>query len=209
MGSSDRLFNRQRTVHEVLGGGLVADVILWRRSKLTWGILVVTLAAWVVFEISGYTLLSLSSCVLLLLTTILFLWAKSAAILNRPSPPLPEMHISEDMMNDVAAFARTHINAVLLAFQNIALGKDTWMYFKVAISLLLISVVGSLTDFLTLGYTSLVVILTVPALYEKYEEHFDKYVMAGYGSAVQFYSKLSEGYRSKVQQWIAEQKKLS
>lgn len=55
----------------------------------------------------------------------------------------------------------------------------------------------------------LVVILTVPALYEKYEEHFDKYVMAGYGSAVQFYSKLSEGYISKVQQWIAEQKKLS
>lgn len=63
--------------------GTVADVILWRRNKLTWGILVVTLAAWVVFEISGYTLLSLSSSVLLLLTTILFLWAKSAAILNR------------------------------------------------------------------------------------------------------------------------------
>lgn len=72
----------------------------------------------------------------------------------RPSPPLPKMHISEDMMNDVAAFARTHINALLLAFQDVALGKDTWMYFKVAISLLLISIVGSLTDFLTLGYTS-------------------------------------------------------
>lgn len=209
MGSSDRLFNRQRAVHEVLGGGLVADVILWRSKKLTWGILVVTLAAWIVFEVSGYTLLSLSSSVLLLLTTILFLWAKSAAILNRPPPPLPEMHISEDMMNDVVAIARTHINALLLVFQDVALGKDTWMFFKFALSLFLISVVGSLTDFLTLGYTSLVVILAVPALYEKYEEHFDKYVMAGYGSAVQFYSKLTEGCISKVQQWIAEQKKLS
>ncbi|RVX05939.1 Reticulon-like protein B12 [Vitis vinifera] len=83
MGSSDRLFNRQRTVHQILGGGLVADVMLWRQKNLTVGILLVTLAAWVVFELSGYTLLSLVSSVFLLLVSILFLWAKSAAILNR------------------------------------------------------------------------------------------------------------------------------
>lgn len=60
-----------------------ADVILWRRKNVTVGILLVTLAAWVVFERSGYTLLSLVSSVLLLLIAILFLWAKAAAILNR------------------------------------------------------------------------------------------------------------------------------
>jgi hypothetical protein len=46
-------------------------------------ILLVTLAAWLVFERSGYTLLSLVSSVFLLLVAILFIWAKSAAILNR------------------------------------------------------------------------------------------------------------------------------
>ncbi|CAI9779241.1 unnamed protein product [Fraxinus pennsylvanica] len=51
MGSSDRLFNRQRTIHQILGGGL--DVMLWRQRNLTVGILVVALAAWVVFERSG------------------------------------------------------------------------------------------------------------------------------------------------------------
>ena len=50
---------------------------------MTVGILLVTLAVWLVFEKSGYTLLSLVSSVLLLLLVILFLWAKSAAILNR------------------------------------------------------------------------------------------------------------------------------
>lgn len=64
-------------------GSTVADVILWRQKNLTLGILLVTLSAWVVFEKSGYTLLSLVSSVLLLLMSILFLWAKSAAILNR------------------------------------------------------------------------------------------------------------------------------
>lgn len=61
----------------------VADVILWRQKNVTVGILLVALASLVVFERWGYTLLSLVSSVLLLLLTILFLWAKSAAILNR------------------------------------------------------------------------------------------------------------------------------
>lgn len=61
----------------------VADVILWRQKNLSLGILMVTFTAWVVFERSGYTLLSLVSSILLLLFAILFLWAKSAAILNR------------------------------------------------------------------------------------------------------------------------------
>lgn len=73
---------------------------------------------------------------------------------NRPTPPLPELQLSEDAANYLAALARTHINATLSAFQNMALGKDSTMYFRVAGWLLLISVIGSLTNFLTLGYTS-------------------------------------------------------
>jgi hypothetical protein len=61
----------------------VADVMLWKRRHVTIGTLLGTLAAWVVFEVSGYTLLSLLSNVLLLLLTILFVWAKAAQILNR------------------------------------------------------------------------------------------------------------------------------
>lgn len=68
--------------------------MLWRRKNVTIGILVVTLGAWVVFEISGYTLLSLVSSVFLLLFTILFLWAKSAAILNRLLPLACSQHLT-------------------------------------------------------------------------------------------------------------------
>ena len=50
---------------------------------MTVGILLGTLAAWALFELSGYTLLSLVSNVLLLLFSVLFVWAKSAEILNR------------------------------------------------------------------------------------------------------------------------------
>ncbi|KAK1563316.1 hypothetical protein Q3G72_025875 [Acer saccharum] len=209
MASSDRLFNRQRTIHDVLGGGLVADVILWRRKNLTVGILLVTLAAWLVFERSGYTLLSLVSSVLLLLCAILFLWAKSAAILNRPAPPLPELHLSEEMANEVTAFVRTHVNDLLSAFLDIALGRNSSLFFKVALCLWLISFVGGLTDFLTLGYTSLVIVLTLPAFYERYEDHVDKYTIMGYRKLKQLYVKFNEQFVNRVRKWILETKKLS
>ncbi|TYJ40088.1 hypothetical protein E1A91_A04G115400v1 [Gossypium mustelinum] len=209
MGSSNRLFNRQKTVHEILGGGLVADVMLWRRGNLTMGILLVTLAAWVVFEKSGYTLLSLVSNVLLLLIGILFLWAKSAAILNRPAPPLPELYLSEETVNEMGAFIRAQVNDILSASKDIALGKDARLFFKVAGYLLLISLVGGLTDFLTLGYTSLVVVLTVPALYERYEDYIDSYTILGYRKMQQLYVKFDSKFVNRFRKWILEKQKLS
>ncbi|XP_021897410.1 reticulon-like protein B12 [Carica papaya] len=209
MGSPDRLFNRQRTVHEILGGGLAADVMLWRRKNLTVGILLVTLAAWMVFEKSGYTLLSLVSSVLLLLIVILFLWAKSAAILNRPAPPLPELHLSEEIVNEVSAFIRTHLNNLLSVSQDIALGKNPRMFFRVAAYLWLISFVGGLTDFLTLAYTSLVIILTIPALYDRYEDYIDRYVMVGYRKVHHLFSKFNVECIGRVRKWVLEKKKLS
>ncbi|KAF2306347.1 hypothetical protein GH714_016867 [Hevea brasiliensis] len=209
MGSSNRLFNRQKTVHEIFGGGFVADIILWRRKNVTVGILLVALASWVVFGRSGYTLLSLVSSVLLLLLTILFLWAKSAAILNRPSPPLPELHLSEEMVNEVAAFIRTHLNALLSVSQDIALGKDTNLFFQVAGYLLLISIVGGLADFLTLGYTSLLIILTIPALYERYQDFIDKYVDTVCKKSQQLYVKFDMQCIGRIRKWILEKQKLS
>ncbi|KAL2510010.1 Reticulon-like protein B12 [Forsythia ovata] len=209
MGSSDRLFNRERTIHQILGGGHVADMMLWRQKNLTVGILVVTLAAWVVFERSGYTLLSLTSSVFLLLFTILFLWAKSAAILNRPAPPLPNLYLSEEIMNEAAAFIGNHINVLLHVSEDIALGRDSRMFVKVALSLLLISVIGSLTDFFTLIYTGLVIVLTVPALYERYEDHIDRYALTGYKNSQQLFVRFDAQCISMVQKWILEKKKLS
>ncbi|KAK6943071.1 Reticulon [Dillenia turbinata] len=209
MGSTDRLFNRQKTVHEILGGGLVADVILWRQKDRTMAILMVTLVAWVVFERSGYTLLSLVSNVLLLLFVILFLWSKSAAVINRPAPPLPELYLSEEMVNEASAFIRIHVNSLLSTSKDIAVGKDSGMFFKLAGSLMLISLVGGLTDFLTLGYTSLLIVLILPALYERYEDHTDHFVMIGCQKLQHLYMKFDVECISKVWSWIQGKRKLS
>lgn len=193
----------------MLGGGLLADVILWRRRHITVGILLGTFAAWVIFELSRYTLLSLVSRVLLLLVTILFLWAKAAGVLNRPPPPLPELLITEEDAHQAADFFRTKINIILSASRDISLGRDSSLFFKVAACLGLISIVSSWTDFLTLAYSSLAVTLTIPVLYEKYEDIIDKYVLLAYVKLRLLYVKLDEDCLRKVKKWILENRKLS
>lgn len=190
--SSDRLFNRQRTIHQLLGGGFVADLVLWRQVNVTLGFLLIILSVWFVFERSGHTLISLCSSVLLLLMTILFVWSKAAALLNRPPPPLPEVYLREELVAEVGELVRTQINHLIKVCRNVALGKDSKLYLRVAACLLLLGVVGGLTDIVSLCYICLLVLLTIPVLYERFEELVDKYLMYADRTLQRFYVKLDE-----------------
>jgi reticulon-3 len=64
------------------------------------------------------------------------------------------MKISDESMSEAAEMVGSFINKVLKDFENIALGKDNSLFYKVAFVLLLASIVGRLTDLITLVYTS-------------------------------------------------------
>lgn len=55
----------------------------------------------------------------------------------------------------------------------------------------------------------LVIVLTVPVLYEKYEDQIDKYVLLAYRKSMQFYLFLNQEYICKVKHWIMEKQKIS
>eukprot|EP01018_Ginkgo_biloba_P002360 Gb_33890 [translate_table: standard] len=203
-----RLFNRQKTIHEILGGGKFADVILWKRRNICIGILVAASAAWVLFEQSGYTLLSLVTNVLLLLVAILFIWANAATLLHRPPPPLPELELSEEMVNNAAASIRVRINYALAVAHDIALGKDLKLFFKVVFCLWLLSIFGGWFNFLTLAYISLLVSLTIPALYNKYEDHVDRNAEIAQKEIIKHYRKLDENFLSKLSKGFSKEKKM-
>ncbi|KAF5467506.1 hypothetical protein F2P56_017326 [Juglans regia] len=174
-GSGYRLFGRQASVHQCMGGGQAADILLWKRWNVSLGIIAVATVAWLLFERSGLSFLSICSDVLLILIVLLFLHANYAVFRDRQLQTLPELVLSEEMVNNAAASFRVKINNVLLMAHDITLGKDFRLFSKVVVCVWLLSVVGSFFSFFTIAYIGTIIFITVPALYSKYEEHVDRY----------------------------------
>ncbi|KAF5745591.1 reticulon-like protein B11 [Tripterygium wilfordii] len=172
MGESNT--NCRISVHQALGGGSVADVLLWKR----WGGALLTLGSattlWFLFERAGYNLLSFVANVLLLLVVILFVWAKSATLLNRPLPPIPNLEISEDTVAKASGVTRVYINYALSIAHDIAIERNFKLFLQVAICLWLGSYIGGLCNFLTLVYVGVLLSFSLPMLYDKYQDWIDE-----------------------------------
>ncbi|CAN6977513.1 unnamed protein product [Brassica rapa subsp. trilocularis] len=106
------------------------------------------------------------------------------------------------MAEEASKFLRIHVNKLLQVSYDIAMGRDSELFIRVAVYLFLIAFIGSLMDFQTLCHTGVLVVMAVPAFYERYEDCID-------GSIVLIYNKAKELYlRFKI--WAyPEHKKLS
>ncbi|XP_008796064.1 reticulon-like protein B2 [Phoenix dactylifera] len=170
-----RLFGRERSVHNVLGGGKPADVFLWRNKKISAGVIGGATAVWVLFELLEYHLLSLVCHCLILSLAILFLWSNASTFINKAPPRIPEASIPEDLAVNVALSLRYEINRAFAVLREIASGRDLKKFLVVIAGLWVLSILGSCCNFLTLFYTMLVTLHTVPVLYEKYEDKVDSF----------------------------------
>lgn len=146
--------------------------------------------------------------VLLLLVVILFFWAKSASLLNRPLPPLPNLEITDKTVVLVADEMRVWVNHVLLIARDIAIGRSLILFVKVACGLWLVSYIGSLFNFLTLVYIGVLFSLSVPVLYEKYQGHIDEKLFATHKIIQAQYRKIDENVLKKIPGSLNKEKKI-
>lgn len=191
-----------------VGGFAVWDVLLWRRGRadVSACLLAGTVSSWLLLY-GGYTLVSLASNVLLLLLTVLFLWAKAARLLNRPQPPVPELRVPQQAVDEAAALLRSALDAASDAFRDIALGRDSLLFYRAFLCLWSVSIVGSVTDFPTACYASVVAALTIPALYHRHQECIATYMSFAYMNLRMYemaYERLSMKCFLKVRDWTME-----
>ncbi|KAK7821944.1 reticulon-like protein b16 [Quercus suber] len=223
--SAYRLFGRQGTIHRFMGGA--ADILLWKQRTASFGVIVVATVAWLLFERSGLSFLSICSDVLLILIILLFLRANYNVIRDRQLQTLPELVLSEEMVNNAAASFRVKINNVLHMAHDITLGKDFRLFFKCALCTLLIhlrnsltyyyvlqvvvcmwlmSVIGSYFSFFTLAYIGTIISITVPALYSKYEEPVDRYCGIIHRQFSKHYKIVDDGVFSRLPRSFSKNK---
>lgn len=170
-----RIFGREKPVHQVLGGGKLADVFLWKNKKVSGMVFGGATAIWLLFEVMEYYFLTLVCHGLIVLLVIMFLWSNATAFINKSPPKIPEVSISEELVREVAASLRVEINRGFAVIRQIALGKDLKKFLLVIAGLWILSVLGTYSNFLTLFYIAVVVLFTVPVLYEKYEDKVDPF----------------------------------
>ncbi|KAG8650772.1 reticulon-like protein B11 [Manihot esculenta] len=199
---------RPISVHQVLGGGAVADLLLWKKWFASVTVLLTATTMWMLFERAGYNLLSFVANVLFLLVAILFIWAKSATLLNRPLPPLPDLEISEETIVKAADALQVYANHALSIARLIAIDRNLKLFLQVAIGLWVASFIGSLCNFLTLVYIGVLLSFSVPVLYDKYQHHIDEKLSVTHRIIQTQYRKIDDSLLKKIPLPSGKEKKF-
>ncbi|CAN6856485.1 unnamed protein product [Brassica oleracea var. botrytis] len=193
-----RLFGREKPVHKVFGGGKPADIFLWRNKKVSGGVLGAATLSWILFELLQYNLLTLFGHISILALAVLFLWSSATTFIHKKPPHIPEVHIPEEVVLQLASGLRIEINRGFTLLRHIALGRDLKKFLMVIAGLWVLSKVGSSCNFLTLVYSATVLLFTVPVLYEKYEDKVDDFGEKAMKEIKKQYAVLDEKVLSKV-----------
>ncbi|KAH9778819.1 reticulon-like protein B9 [Citrus sinensis] len=144
-----RLLGSQKPIHDILGGGKVADVLLWKNITVSASLLIGMTVIWFLFEVVEYNFVTLLCHISITSMLALFIWSKGAEFFNWKPPQIPEVILRESTFREVASTLR--VIAILYIF----------------------SVIGTYFSFLNLLYLGFICILTVPFLYDRYDEHVD------------------------------------
>ncbi|KAG8058667.1 hypothetical protein GUJ93_ZPchr0002g23667 [Zizania palustris] len=202
-----RLLGGDKSVHQVLGGGKAADVLLWKDKKISAAVIGGASVLWVLFEVVDYHFLTLISHVLIGVLAILFLWSKATIFIKKSPPDIPEVQISEDVAVNIALALCTDINQALHFLREIALGHGLMKFLGVIIALWILSEIGELSDFLNLFYVAILMLHTVPILYHKYQDKVDHFAGKAHVELSRQYSILDAKVLSKIPRGPAKDKK--
>ncbi|KAL8235839.1 hypothetical protein R6Q59_016920 [Mikania micrantha] len=206
--SKSNLFSgRDQPVPQVFGGVKPADVFLWRNKKISASILGGATALWVLFELLEYHLVTLVCHILILVFAVLFLWSSVSNIMYKSPPSIPEVRIPEDPILQFTSALRIEINHSLHMLWDIGSGRDLKKFLAVVAGLWVLSVVGRCCSFLTLVYTSFVVLQTVPVLYVRYKDEVDAFVEKAMMKLKNQYALFDEKVVSKIPRGPLKEKK--
>ncbi|CAK9205770.1 unnamed protein product [Sphagnum jensenii] len=174
--TAPRHFGRQKSVHELLGGGRTADVLLWRDKTIAVALLAGSTILWYLLEHLKYSLVALIIHSLLVFISVLFLWTQMASVLNRSGLPALQLRLSEDFVLSTASVFRTKLNRCLQFATDIAVCKDLKLCIKVVGALWIIAKLGSWLHSLTLVWIVILAAQTLPVTYDQYEDVIDHYL---------------------------------
>nr|GMC51511.1 reticulon-like protein B9 [Ipomoea batatas] len=193
-----KLFRRERPLHEALGGGKVADILLWRDRRVSGAILSAVAGVWYLFEVVEYNFVTLLCHILITTMLLLFIWSTGAHVFGWSPPKIPEMLFQESTFINFASILHKNLNKFLPMFFEIACGYDAKLFLVAMLSLWILSLIGNCISTLNLLFLGILCVETLPIFYEKYEEEVEDYAGKMYRQMRKMYKRIDNEYLRKI-----------
>ncbi|KAF3976771.1 hypothetical protein ACB098_04G075300 [Castanea mollissima] len=206
---SAKLFGRVRPIHEVLGGGKVADVLLWKNWKVSGALLIGMTFIWFLFEVVKYNFITFLCHIAITTLLVFFIWSNSADLFKWNPPNIPENILHESEMREIASTFHIRFNQFLSKFLEIAYGRDQIpLFFLAIVSLYALSVVGNYFSFLNLLYLGILSMETLPFLYDRYEDYVEYFVGEVIQDLKRKYKTIDSKFLNKIPRAPVKEKKI-
>ncbi|GBG86622.1 hypothetical protein CBR_g41685 [Chara braunii] len=195
-----RLLFGKNSVHDILGGGNFANLLLWRSALLSGAVLLFHTLVWAFFFFSNWTLVSLMSTVLMVSLT------NATHVMDRLPDTLPLLLLKEYEVKRIATNVRPLTNDVLAFVHRLAVGGNLKLVLKAMLYLYIGAKIGAWFDFFTLLYVLLLLSFVVPKLYEMYETDVDRVADLAYERSKGYYSRAGNAGRLAAAAAVAKAK---
>ncbi|CAN6979155.1 hypothetical protein IGI04_038113 [Brassica rapa subsp. trilocularis] len=167
----------------ILGGGKVADTLLWKDLKQTLTAVLILVSIYYNFVATGSTIITALSKALLVSSVFLFLHGilpEKIFGYTIEKIPASKFHVSKDTSHHLSLSVVTSWNTTVKALKSLCQGNDWSFFLKVVFVLLIMSFAGavSLHSIFVIGLPIAFIVFLV---YEKKEQEIDS-VMLGFKS---------------------------
>ncbi|KAB5524398.1 hypothetical protein DKX38_022147 [Salix brachista] len=227
-----KLFGRQRSIRSVLGGGQVADVLLWENKKVSAALSVGMTVLWLLFEVAEYNFVTLFCHISIAAMLIIFIWFTTADFFNwyiyiimillifisriifavvnpNQNPPrIPGSILDKSTFNEFAFTFHERSNQALSKFIDIARGKEPALFFMAIFFLLMLSVIGNYFTFLNFLYICFVCLQTLPFLHNKFEDEVEMYAGKLIRQVKKMFRRFDSSVLNKIPRGPVKEKKL-
>ncbi|CAL9031621.1 unnamed protein product [Prunus brigantina] len=166
------LLRRPIIIHRVLGGGKVADVLLWRNTSVSAALLIGMTVIWFIFGVVEYNwvilLCHLSITTLLIIFILQFVKLFLDVVLVLALIPPFRSNVRPDHDLTVKEFV-SDIRK-LFNYLDSAFGRDLPFFLLAIIFLYMLPVIVTYLSFLNLLYLGFIYLGILPLLFERFEE---------------------------------------
>ncbi|XP_027343289.1 reticulon-like protein B9 [Abrus precatorius] len=203
-----KIFRHGKSVHQILGEGEVADILLWRNRNISAAFLLGMTTIWFLFEVVEYNFVTLICHISITTILVVHIWSIVADIMRWNGPRVLETILQDySFFQHLATILHTRSNQLLRMVLYISCGTELPSFLLIIFFLYILSLIGTYFSFVSLLYIGFLCIQTLPIVYDHYKEEINNLVEHIIMDLQKKYRRFKKRYLNKIPRGPVKEKK--